>query len=375
MTQPRPLPARIVTPQAIWSGDDVLAASGEVVRSWGRRVACVAGLRAWDAAGPVFERAWVPLGFEVVRLPLEGEAEGTAASVERLSRGARVSAFEIVIGCGGGRAIDTAKLLAAALGLPCITVPTVVSVSAAWTAVADLLDDAGAWQGREPIGSPPAGVVVDHLLLRQTPSRMFASALAAAAIEMAVTPDEDAPLAWTGRELVKALRDLMRREASHAIRGARAGRFEAPWRQSVEAFFHLAGLAGGVRGNDRPPRLALSVARALTAVPGVASSHHGERLAFGAVVETLLGAGGEVPVLDLVAFHAQLGLPLSLRALGSSDDARRISALARRVSILDSGNHDAISINEAIHQADALGKVASACRPIQFPGSSQDQPS
>ena len=365
MSQPSSRPARLVAPAEIWSGVGVLSSAGEGVAALASRVACVAGPRAWEALGPSISRAWSARGIEVFRLE---QGLGTLAHVSRLVHAAREAGAGAILGCGGGLALDTAKVVARDAALPCITLPGILSTAAAWTPVADLLDDAGAWTQRLVLPAPPAAVILDFDLLRGTPPRMLAAALASAPAEFGQSADLAGPLALTAAATVGSLRSTLRRVALEAIRSARKERYPEAWYQAVEAVVHLAGVSGALLGPDRPANVAQGVARALSAVPGVSASLYGERLAFGAVVQSLLAGQDEMPALDLVAFHAQLGLPLALRAIGSSDDPRRISALARRVADLVPAGHDPLRLAEAIQHADALGKVASACRPISFPG-------
>ncbi|MEB3188376.1 MAG: iron-containing alcohol dehydrogenase [bacterium] len=365
MTQPRPRPARLVTPAQVWSGGGVLAAAGEGVLEVASRIGCVAGNRAWEAIGPALIRDWGAFGIEVIRLE---PGSGTLAHVERLAGEAREARVGAVLGCGGGVVLDTAKLVAHRAGLPGIALPGVVSCGAAWTPAADLLDEAGAWSRRVVLPAPPEVVILDLALLRATTPRMLAAALAGAPVELEIPLDPSMPLARTAAATVAALRGTLRRVGLEAVRAARQGHHPEAWGQAVEAVIHFSGLAAMVLGPERPASIAQAVARALSAVPGVASSLYGERLAFGAVVQALLAADDELPALELVGHHAQLGLPLALRALGSSDDPRRISALARRIADLTSWELDPLRLAEAVQHADALGKVASACRPITFPG-------
>jgi len=171
-----------------------LAEIGDIVRAFGRRVMLVTG-RSAARAEPVRGRL-IAAGCEVVSFPVAGEPTlelaGQAAAL------AQTSGCELVVGFGGGSAIDAAKAAAAlatnpgpaldylevigagrpltAEPLPCIAVPTTAGTGAEVTRNAVLHATAGRVKAslRSP-GLLPRVALVDPAVLRTLPDAVMAS--------------------------------------------------------------------------------------------------------------------------------------------------------------------------------------------------------
>lgn len=90
-------------------------------------------------------------------------------ALESMADGARSADAEVVIGFGGGTALDTAKFMAWRLGLPLVQIPTICSVDASFTDAIGVRAD-----GRvRYVGTVvPERVVLDVELIRSAPPRL-----------------------------------------------------------------------------------------------------------------------------------------------------------------------------------------------------------
>jgi alcohol dehydrogenase class IV len=101
-------------------GAGTLAEAGKLARPWGRRALLVTGRTPRRAER--LQRLLDEAGIEARVFPVDGEP--TVAAVGSAVSAAREAGAEMVIGFGGGSAIDTAKAVSAATGLAVISIPT-----------------------------------------------------------------------------------------------------------------------------------------------------------------------------------------------------------------------------------------------------------
>ena len=112
---------------------------------------------------------------EVVFTTFHGEA--TKDEVFAKMDECRAQGCDVVVGMGGGKALDTAKAVAENLGLPCVIIPTVASNDAPCSGVAVLYNDAGVVIKAVLMRRNPDLVLVDTGIIANAPRRLFAAGL------------------------------------------------------------------------------------------------------------------------------------------------------------------------------------------------------
>lgn len=239
-----------------------------------------------------------------------------------------------VLGVGGGRVIDTAKGAALVAGRPYAALPTSPATCAATAATVVLYDEAGRHQAVREDGVVPAVCALDAGLLAAAPDRLLAAGVAdawAKVHEVRLTGG-GALASATGRAAVALLDDLAKVLAEHARAALAAGpggeREPAllPSRVLVaEAAVLYPGLIGGLAGAEAKLALAHPLHDALTFVDGSHAALHGEKVAFGTLVQIRLAgrdgsdANDDARSLAMraeAAVYAELGLVCHLEALG-----------------------------------------------------------
>lgn len=367
----------VVAPGQVLVGPGALAAAGEVVGRLGRRVLVVTGRASWRAEGEAITAGLADLDVDVYRYDPDCTPRCAADARARAAAEGR----DVVVGVGGGKALDLAKLVADDAGLPVVTIPTSAATCAAWTALGNFYDEAGGFSHGRPLPRPPAAILVDTALIARAPARLLASGLAdslAKWVESSVSVDYAAAdagtrAAWT---MARFLFDEIRAWGPEAYADAKAGRLTPAVTRAIEANVCLAGTVGGLGGERCRSVAAHAVANALTTLPyapGGGPSWHGEKVAFGIVTQRLL-EGLEAEARELAAFFASLDVPITLAALGHAGDDAQLDGLAAHICGPRSTAHHLpfpvtpARVRAAIAQADRLGAAATErSHPIQEP--------
>ncbi len=249
---------------------------------------------------------------------LDGEI--TAAAADALTASAP-DGVGVVVGIGGGKAIDAGKAVSLRLGLPVITVPTAASNDSPCSGVAAMYDDDHRLVSVDKLPANPHAVVVDTALIVGAPIRLLRSGIGDAIAKRfearaclagtGVTALGTRPL-LIGSAIADSCYDVLRSHAVSAVSDARAGRITPALEASVEACVLMSGLGfenGGLS-------LAHSLTRGLMiAVP---DATHGEHVAWGTLVQLAVEGAPESELADLRDFLSAVGLPSTLAGLGAT---------------------------------------------------------
>ena len=228
---------------------------------------------------------------------------------------------DCIIGVGGGKALDAAKLLAYQRQLPVATVPTSAATCAGWTALSNVYSDRGAFLYDVGLPRCPEMIVLDYDLVATAPKRTLVAGIGDAIAkwyEASVSSGHSGHTLIIGAvQQARVLRDILFQKSAAALENPGGD----DWREVVDATVLMAGVIGGMGGAQCRTVAAHAVHNGLTHV----SAHgtlHGEKVAYGILVQLRLEEMGPGNVLaatgrqQLLQFYGQLGLPKSLADMG-----------------------------------------------------------
>ena len=227
-----------------------------------------------------------------------------------------------VIAAGGGKVLDSGKLLADRLEVPCVTVPLSAATCAGWTALSNLYSPDGAFERDQGLRHCPDLLVFDHELLIKAPTRTLASGIADALAkwyEASVSSGSSQDgVIQQAVQMARVLRDQLLIDSIEAIQepGCEA------WKRVVDACGLTAGVIGGLGGARCRTVAAHAVHNGLTQLEACHSVLHGEKVGFGVLVQLRLEErlGGNRLAAQahrqLLPLLRELGLPVCLDDLG-----------------------------------------------------------
>ena len=257
--------------------------------------------------------------------------ECTAAEIVRLAGQARAVGADLIIGVGGGKAIDSAKGACIQHPCPLLIVPTIASNDSPTSRLAVIYTEDHQLQEVRRMATNPDLVLVDTAVIVAAPPRFFISGIGDALskrFEAAQCLKSGADNFYGGRPpaiataIAGACHDTLRDHAEAALQAVRRQQTDEHVEATVEATILLSGLAfenGGLS-------MAHSLTRGLSTIPGVRDALHGEQVAYGLLVQWLLEGRDEAFLADQLAFYRRIGLPMTLRDLGLQQPTDAVAA-------------------------------------------------
>ncbi|WP_414551937.1 iron-containing alcohol dehydrogenase family protein [Anabaena sp. CCY 0017] len=243
------------------------------------------------------------------------------ASLKALKKTAQEHQADVIIGIGGGKALDTAKLVADQLQLPVVTIPTSAATCAAWTALSNVYSESGAFLYDVALSRCPDLLILDYDLIQTAPQRTLVAGIGDAIAkwyEASVSSgNSQQTLIISAVQQARVLRDILLQKSATALKEPDS----QDWREVVDATVLLAGVIGGLGGAQCRTVAAHAVHNGLTHISGH-SSIHGEKVAYGILVQLRLEEMLQSNQLaasarqQLLKFYAEIGLPKNLSDLG-----------------------------------------------------------
>lgn len=320
------LPPLTIAPGQVLRGWGILAQASELVTHFGRKPLIIGGEQAQAAVKPFLtnlKKSHLSLAWGT---PVQDCSEATLTALESELKHHDA---DLIMGVGGGKALDTAKLLAYRAKLPIITIPTSGATCAAWTALSNVYNPAGAFQYDVGLSTCPNLLLLDYQLIATAPKRTLIAGIGDALAkwyEASVSSGHSQQtLIIAAVQQARVLRDLLfqkSREALDEVGGP-------AWQEVVEATVLMAGMIGGLGGAQCRTVAAHAVHNGLTHLPLTKKSLHGEKVAYGILVQLRLEElipGSHLAATSrqqLLNFYRDIGLPATLSDLGLGDISLR----------------------------------------------------
>jgi len=251
---------------------------------------------------------------------------------------------DIIVGIGGGKVIDTAKNTAFNLNLPIIIAPTTASTDAPCSALAIIYKKDGTHSHVNWFNKNPDIVLVDSQIIAKAPVRFLVSGMGDALstwFEARANAESDtvnyvnmqlkAKIAAEKRALTPALENII--ETNTLMSGLG---------------FENTGCAG-----------AHSIADGLTELSEGVKMLHGEKVAFGVIVQIVAENRPFEEIKEVIKFCLSIGLPVTLEDLHVEETKENIKTIAKASmgSFWSSEPFNVTSemVEDYIIAADALG--------------------
>jgi glycerol dehydrogenase len=234
---------------------------------------------------------------------------------------------DVLVGMGGGKTIDTAKIVADRADIPVIIIPTIASTDAPCSGCAVLYSKDGIFEAVCYQRTNPAAVLVDVGIIAAAPTRFLVAGMGdalstwfeARSCDRTQSVNECGGYSTTaGLHIAKLCYDTLLAYGVAAKVASERHIVTPALDHIVEANTLLSGLGFESAGLAA----AHSIHNGLTALAETHSFYHGEKVAFGVLAGLQLADAAVAEVETVFSFCEDIGLPTTLADIGLGNAGR-----------------------------------------------------
>ncbi|MEG0310581.1 MAG: glycerol dehydrogenase, partial [Eubacterium sp.] len=327
----------LISPGKYIQGAGELNNLAEYVSNLGKNALCLitdSGLkRNSKTLNSSFENSVVSVTYESFN------RECCKSEIDRIISICKEKKIDVVIGIGGGKTLDTIKAVGYYLTLPVVIVPTIASTDAPCSALSVIYTEDGVFEEYLFLKQNPNIVLIDTAIIAQSPSRLVVSGMGDALATYFEARACDASNASTcaagsttmaAQALAELCFNTLLDEGYQAKLSAENNTCTKALEKVIEANTLLSGIgfeSGGLAG-------AHAIHNGFTVLPECHHMYHGEKVAFGTLVQLVLEDAPMDEIDTVLNLCATLGLPITLKELGIENvTEEKIRAVAEASSV------------------------------------------
>lgn len=355
----------IISPGKYVQGSGEMKKLGEYACTYGNKALILISNGGKNRIGGIIEESFSEkgMGFEFVIF----NGECSKKEIERLRNEMKKAECDLVIGVGGGKIFDTAKAVAYYEKKPVIICPTIASTDAPCSALSVLYTDDGVFEEYLFLPANPNLVLMDTDIIAKSPVRLTVAGMgdalatyfeARACVTSGATTCAGGMSTEAAYALAKLCFDTLMDEGVKAKVALDVGACTTAVEKIIEANTLLSGIgfeSCGLAG-------AHAIHNGLTILPECHHMYHGEKVAFGTIVQLVLENISAEEIEEIIDFCIEVGLPVTLKELGVEEVTdEKIMAVAKAACAENDTLHNMPfkvtkeTVAAAIKAADAYG--------------------
>lgn len=284
----------------------------------GEKVAIIGGETALEKSLPRLKPAIEAAGLTIATIEWYG-GEASYSNIDRLVALDQVQAADMIFAVGGGRAMDTGKVVADKLAKPIFTFPTIASNCAPTSAVCVLYNDNHESAGSYRLDAPAIHSFADSTIIAEAPVQYIW-----AGIGDAISKEIEVSFSAEGRDLayknaigvhiVQGANDRIMKNGLAALQAAKSHE-ESPAIDNI--LFEILGTTSYTSvlvDHAYNSHFAHSFYYGVTVLPQGARHLHGEIVSYGVLIVLQLAKKFD-ELKEIRDFMITVGLPTSLKDL------------------------------------------------------------
>ena len=302
-------------------GEDAYSQLPAAAMGLGSRLFVIGGHSALAAALPRLQAALVGSELVIAGVQWYG-GECTHRNMRACADAAKQAGAQVIVGIGGGKALDTAKGAANLLGTPVFTLPTIAATCAATTALSVVYDDNHKFTEFAFFDAPAHHTFIDTAVIAEAPAKYLRAGIGdtlAKHYECTFASRNDVLDHSSGMavNLSRMCKDPLLQVGVQALQDCEAGVPSDALQQAVLANVVTTGYVSCLVAEDYNGAVAHSLFYGLTILPDFEKNYlHGDVVAYGILVQLALDKN-ESELLLLRDFLVAVGIPTCLADIGA----------------------------------------------------------
>lgn len=308
--------------------------------------------------GPHCKRIALPLcedalkQAEIMFEVIEYEGPVCYEEADKIVQATKNNDNDLVVGIGGGRILDQAKVAADQAGLPIICVPTSIATCCAYTPLSVMYFEDGSYRDCKRFYNEINAVIVDDRVMAEQPARLIAAGILDSIAKVPEvghgTKDADLPMdnlqRYSALEMAKVNNKVLFELGLQAYDDANKKQYTDALDKIVFTNLALTGVVSALMRGYHQTALAHKFYDGCRGVfkSDVAKYLHGELVAIGLIMQTTYN-GSLDQRAKVIEMMEAMNMPTSLFDLGIEETDSRIDALFHEVNVEEFVPRDADS--------------------------------
>lgn len=322
----------IIGPGKYVQGNGELHRINEHTKAIGKNFLAIASKNGIDRTKGIIEQSFKDTSISLSFEPFKGEC--SKPEIDRIRKVVKDINADTIIGIGGGKIFDTAKAVAYYENIPVVIVPTIASTDSPTSALSVIYTETGVFSEYLILPQNPMLVLIDTKIIANAPVRLLVSGMGdalATFFEARACMQSNASNMAGGKPtkaamaLARLCYDTLLEDGLKAKLAVENKVVTKALENIIEANTFLSGIgfeSGGLAA-------AHAIHNGFTVLSQCHHLYHGEKVAFGTIVQLVLENRPLEEIEEVIEFCARVGLPTTLMEMGikevEADDIKKVA--------------------------------------------------